>query len=770
MKKLLTLLFLLGAVKAYGATIYVDKDTACPGAGTTGNPYCSIANAVAVVVAGDSIKIRDAASAYSENIQTNRSGTSGNFITVEPDTGHNPTIRNTANGAQCATFWIYDADYWKIQNLNFDATGQNTCLWGAILIHAPGRNVTGHQILNNTFKGWGNSSNNTLGMAAVVISGGALTESQGFWPQNILIQGNTFDTNRLNNIVLTHSRLITIKNNEVKSTKCGRETDNSVSQVGIKASFDSKDLVIENNSFHDFDARVNCTVSQSITATTAYYCDVRGHTTTFKNNAVYNFDQNGSPTDETNFVSGVFIEAGCDSHTITRNLFYNIRSAAIYSSHQSLNLAQPPNVYTNNTIYGGAYGFFLKEGVIQVKNNIVKNASTAAICHGCGSGSPSLLSVTYDYNLYDDGASQTKIGLWAGVGTLNLANWRTQCNCDANSATGDPLFISTTGGSENFALTATSPAINTGTALGIAFNGTAPDKGAFETVPFLSCTVEAAAANTVRVLFENNVSPPMRVTDATGMTITVAAGARIESAPVAVGSNRVDVTIDGAAVTGGQAVTFAYATTGNLADSVLIGNTSNQRVNAVAETACTNNVGGGGAATLIQADYRFHGLRGTEAAPIRKPYTGAANSTNIKAAPGGRFRIRFNVTCATGPCPQVTTVAQANLNGGGWVDVADTVGAIKIKYVGTDLLADVPLQGTITTAQIGANTPSCLINRTATSLPVLNLADTNATECEYVFELGSDLLTTDSIQLRMSNLQTYTATPTITGIAVASSR
>ena len=95
----------------------------------------------------------------------------------------------------------------------------------------------------------------------------------------------------------------------------------------------------------------------------------------------------------------------------------------------------------NNTVYNGAYGFYMKEGTATVKNNIIKNVSTAAICHGCGSGSPSSLSVTYDYNLYDDGGSQTKIGLWAGVGTLNFNNWKKQCNCDSHSLNVDPLLV-----------------------------------------------------------------------------------------------------------------------------------------------------------------------------------------------------------------------------------------------------------------------------------------------------------------------------------------
>lgn len=468
-------LFLLVVCPAQAATIYVDKDNSCDGSGITGDPYCSIALAVTNASTNDVIRIRDAASAYSETITTTKSG-----ITVEPDTGHNPTIRNAGDGGSCATFWLQDGSNWIIRNLNFDATGANACLYGAILIHAPNNNVSGHQILNNTFKGWGESSDlvNKKGMTAIVLSGGALLENEGFWPENITIQGNTFDSNRLNNIVLTHSRNITIQNNEFKGTKCGTETDDSISLVGIKGQFDIRGIVVQDNTFHDYEAVADCDLGTSlITAYVGYYCDVRGHEVTIRRNQFYNFDQNGDPSDETKFVSGVFIEAGCESHSIYNNIFYNIKSAGIYSSYHEL--AGATNVYVNNSIYNSAYGFYLKEGIIDVRNNIVKKVSSAAICHGCGSGSPSLLTVTYDYNVYDDGASQTKIGLWAGVGTLNFADWKTQCSCDSHSINADPLFVNA--GSGDFHLQSGSPAKNTGISIGSVtsdFSGTSRPQGA----------------------------------------------------------------------------------------------------------------------------------------------------------------------------------------------------------------------------------------------------------------------------------------------------
>src|SRR5215510_2501586 len=81
--------FFMGSADA--TTIYVDKDNACPGSGSTRNPYCSIQNALnhTGLVPGDHIKIRDAASAYDESSTTKSDGsvdgTASNPIVIEPD-------------------------------------------------------------------------------------------------------------------------------------------------------------------------------------------------------------------------------------------------------------------------------------------------------------------------------------------------------------------------------------------------------------------------------------------------------------------------------------------------------------------------------------------------------------------------------------------------------------------------------------------------------------------------------------------------------------
>lgn len=752
--KYIILTALLIASNVYGATLYVDKDNACPGAGTTGNPYCSIANAIAIVAPGDTIRIRDSATPYQETLTITTTGTAANPITVEPDVGNNPTLRNTGNGGGCASFYMLDTDYWTFQNLNFDATGVNSCVWGAFLFHASSRNTTGNKLLNNTFKGWGNSNNGTRGMAAVVISGGANQENVGFYPQNILVQGNTFDTNRMINLQVTHAKNITIKNNEFKNAKCSTDTDFAVNELGIKAIYYSTGLVIDGNTFHDFDAAASCSVSTTVSTMAAYWCDVGGHNATITRNLVYNLDQNGAVGDLNAFTSAFFVEAGCDSHTITNNVIYGIKSAGIYSSYHSLGGAA--NVYTNNTIYNvNGWGFFLKEGIITIKNNIVKNAGVASMCLGCGSGSPSLITLTEDYNLFDDGGAQTKIGQKNGT-VYNLANWRTQCSCDTNSATGDPLFISTTGGSENLALRSSSPAINAGVNLGNPYNGSAPDIGAFETFTVISAEVGEVANNKVVINLGMNINQPVLVTNTTGWATTCGT---ISSIAIT-GSAQVTLTLSGNYGGGGNCA-FTYTdTTGNATDSALIGNSLKQRLIAITSFTVVDNTGATPSGSVALTHWRAYTLQGATDTAWISLMNCAADFTNCIIAPGARIWVRYKLRNSSGAnFAPFNLVTKWRENAGTYYFPSDSflygytcsndinpscspqlnyvrVLGTKATQLGTVISSGTTLTADQLTSDETTNV-SCLANYAPTSIPALTLNNSTEAECATAIEVSS---------------------------------
>jgi hypothetical protein len=499
------ILIALFTSSADAAILYVDKDNACPGAGTDGNPYCSIANAEGAVAAGDTIRIRDAASAYSETITTTKFGTSdGVRITVEPDTGHNPTLRNAGAGGDCATFYLKGVAYWTIQNLNFDATGVNPCKFGAIWAQSgwAGGDTASVKILNNTFKGWGGPTGepSTTAMNAVIISGGISGPLEGTWPTNTVVEGNTFDSNRTYSLVLSHTDGTIVRGNEFVNQKCGRGQD-AVNQVGMHVIFTNKNLLITENDFHDDEDRASCTLTtQGFATETAIWCDVGQWQATvvtnneISRNRIWNLQKDKNDYSNPNGLShstrGMFIEADCAGFTVKNNLIWDIGNIGITNAYHSLNGSAPANNYYNNTIYSnGIYGFQVKSGNVVVKNNIISNNSTAQICRGACSedGDTAIVSLTADYNFYNDGAGQTLIGRVSGT-DYTLANWKTNCGCgDAAAITGNPLF--TNAGSADFTLLSTSTAINAGTTISGVTNdfagvsrpqSSAYDMGAYE--------------------------------------------------------------------------------------------------------------------------------------------------------------------------------------------------------------------------------------------------------------------------------------------------
>jgi hypothetical protein len=455
----------LSVVVADAAILYVDNTRGCPGAGSSSTPYCSIQNALNAVQAGDTIRIRTGTGVYNETASVSgKNGTAANPITVEPDSGASFVIRNTAAGVFTASIKVKESDYWTFRNLTFDAAGVNPSMV-ALHVQCETRNCTGIVIEGNTFRNWTQTPTAQNGPNVLAVHG---CDTGYGCPQNRTIQAvirnNLFDSNQMYAIKITRTINTMISGNEIKNQGCGKEGgDGAVNWAAIHATYNNDGLIIEDNLIHDFRSYADCPLPLSQWPTVAgYWCDVGGRNTIIRRNKIWNLDQNGAdPYDFGKASTGLFIEAGCHSHTVHNNVIYNIKSIAIQSSYHSLDLNQPPNVYYNNTIYNiKGWGLMVKEGVTTFKNNIVSKAGVAAVCYGCTSGNPSLVRLTSDYNLYDDGGSQTKIAEWAGVGTLNFANWRSRCACDGNSRTGNPLFVSTT--TPDFNLQSGSPARSAG--------------------------------------------------------------------------------------------------------------------------------------------------------------------------------------------------------------------------------------------------------------------------------------------------------------------
>ena len=262
--------------------------------------------------------------------------------------------------------------------------------------------------------------------------------------------------------------------------------------------------------------------------------------------------------------------------------------------------------------------------------------------------------------------------------------------------------------------------------------------------------------------------------DTTGKTAVVDATTRALSAPTLVGSNQITYTFDGIGVI--ATATFADDASGTLSDSANIGNDGiEQKVKSFTAQNCTVGAPSG---TWSQAAFRFHSMRGTEAAPVVYPHAAAANNTNIKVVPGAKFRLRAGILRNTADTLTLAPQWYCAFNGGAQTAVTETFGATNIRLIGTsDTSSDIPNQGTATTNLLGAvgagSFVAGTINRTAATIPSASIAPTNWIEVEGIFETDTDVSADDYHECQVYNngvaLDTYTVTPRATVIGAVAS-
>src|SRR5262249_22498679 len=129
----------------------------------------------------------------------------------------------------------------------------------------------------------------------------------------------------------------------------------------------------------------------------------------------------------------------------------------------------------------------------------------------------------------------------------------------------------------DFFLHIDSPAIDSGVDVGLPFNGSAPDIGAFETVPLVGCTVASDDPSRITCDFENNVHPPLApATDIAGWSVARAGAADPVASVVAKWPGQVQIQV-AIAFAAGDSCSLSY-TPGDLSDSALIGGSMTQPV------------------------------------------------------------------------------------------------------------------------------------------------------------------------------------------------
>lgn len=426
---------------AQAEVIYVDKDKSCPGSGSSNSPYCNIQAAFNVASPGDVIRIRDSASPYDEKAVATRSGTSSAPITVEPDVGHHPKLRYSGRNAQTGVIEIKDANYWRIRGLTFDGIGTQTSRNAVVLI-AYTRDITGHQIIQNTFRNWGGTGENTKGAAAVALWSRPNTSNPRV--KNSVIRDNTFANNAHQAIRLTKTVNILIEHNLIENTRCGRTPEGRAGATGIKDSQGSVGNIIRDNVVRDHQRSEDCLLpNQGIAIYVGIYCDTGSTRGQVIGNDVYNIDKGHSENTNPRATSvnsvGIQIESRCHNWRVHDNLIYSI---GIHGLRNGSDATGDPNgtIWTNNTVYDvhRAALYIACGRNITVRNNILvhdqSNASIQLTKTAVSQGPHSI-----DHNVYWDMNDGTKVGKWGDYQILNLANWRKSCKCDGDALSVNPL-------------------------------------------------------------------------------------------------------------------------------------------------------------------------------------------------------------------------------------------------------------------------------------------------------------------------------------------
>lgn len=175
----------------------------------------------------------------------------------------------------------------------------------------------------------------------------------------------------------------------------------------------------------------------------------------FNVNHIYihnNVLENVGMTDLSNYP--LWIEASGSNSNMTLDYFY------IYNnSIQSVN-------NSNKALTGIQWDVEGKFSNLFIQNNIISNCRNYAMTFNSNLSGSTLSNVTVNNNLYyGNGTNATDFKMTATSKT------------DNNNITANPLFVSST----DYKLQANSSAINAGINVGLPFNGSAPDIGAFET-------------------------------------------------------------------------------------------------------------------------------------------------------------------------------------------------------------------------------------------------------------------------------------------------
>lgn len=338
----------------------------------------------------------------------------------------------------------------------------------------------------------------------------------------------------------------------------------------------------------------------------------------------------------------------------------------------------------------------------------------------------------------------------AGTGTVQANNRTTGTVTDCTVST------------STFTHNAASSCIDAGVDVGLPYNGSAPDIGAFETFVFASCEVPFSAANTIQATFTSNAN-------LLGSTLTTFTARRngsnnaITGAASKIGDTIVSLPITTTYV-GGDTADISWAS-GGLSDNARIGGTLNQPfVQTLTNQSCTNNAGGASTYALTQARFQYRGVYGPEnTTDIRS----AENVSSYNVVKNGAARLRIAVTDGTANAPPVAFYLRYSHDGAAYTPLPNTFGADNISSCGERYPSMGVNNGQTTSNQLTTSGPFVPAAVILDSIAIPTITGLNVgykTELEYCVAwnaLASGTYTFRLYEQSGTPLTTYTATPSV---------
>jgi hypothetical protein len=399
-------------------------------------------------------------------------------------------------------------------------------------------------------------------------------------------------------------------------------------------------------------------------------------------------------------------------------------------------------------------------GATVVNNNTIDTVAAEGIAVTDPVGNDPTISI-YNNTVYDAALTGILISGNPNATMKNNIGWSNLTGTNTSTAyfndAADPLFVNA--GTGDFNLQATSPAINAGTSCTYAGNGAACDRGAHETIVFSAGEVGNVDAVTTVLTFTNNAFPPLLPASAcTGFTreeetspgvwaaLAVSACARNP-----LSTNQIALTH--AAATDGRAQRFSYVTaSGNITDSALIGNSANQRLNAITNQTITENLAAPPVVWVVtQTNFRFYNLH-LDASGLLVPL-GAVN-TNRSVVPGARFIVVNQLDATDDDAPTFAASLRYSLNGGAYTPITDAFTADNIRAYGlSNLSSTVPSDSTALTACLAGalGIVEGSIRRTANAVPNVTLAEDTCVALGVMVEIDRDAAVGDEFEFRSYN-------------------